>query len=295
MDTIAQQIKDEMMAAALSRQPLHPKSPDKSASPISSNSLSAAYPDRCNACLGSGYRSWKTPDNYPMAQVEFCDCEEGDRTRAYWERKAAQKQRQRLDSLFTLSGVPQRYHELTLDTFRPLAANDSGKLAAFRAVEEFIGNGYVEQRGKPRRHLLLSGPFGTGKTGLLTTVVRHHLDAGRACLWIEFYDFCAEVQAGYGNGESESRIKAAIDADLLLLDDVGDAERNHSKLGFAETEDKRTIFRRIINARYNADRVTLLTTNLTPEQMAQQFDVRTVDRLMEMCAMYRLAGKNLRE
>lgn len=257
--------------------------------------MSSLYPDKCPICQGTGYKTWKTPHHYPLSQVEFCQCEQGSGASAYWENVAAKKRNQRLESLFALSGVPRRYHDLTLETFRPLAAADAGKLTAFRAVEEFIANGSVEQRGKSRRHLLLSGPFGTGKTGLLTTALRHHLDAGRACLWIEFYDFCAEVQAGYGNGESENRVKAAIEADILMLDDVGDAERNHSKTGFAETDDKRTIFRRIINARYNADRVTLLTTNLAPEQMAQQFDVRTVDRLMEMCAMYKLAGKNLRE
>lgn len=257
--------------------------------------MSALYPDQCPVCLGSGYKGWKTPDNYPLAQVDFCQCPRGIAAHAYWDKKAAERERSRLASLFTLAGVPAKYRGVTLESSRPVALADKGKIAAFRAAEEFVGNGYVENRGKARKSLLFSGVVGTGKTHILTAVLNHFLADGLTCLWIEFYDFTDEVQSGYKTGESSSRIKAAVDADVLMLDDLGKSERNHPQLGFSETEDKTDILSRVINARYNANRTTLISTNLRPEQIAQQFNVRTMDRLMEMCGIYAVAGKNLRE
>lgn len=227
--------------------------------------------------------------------MEFCPCTIGIAARSFWDEKAADRERQRLATLFTLAGVPKKYQGVTLESSRAVALADKGKIAAFRAAEEFVGNGYVENRGKMRKSLLFSGVVGTGKTHILTAVFNHFLADGLTCLWIEFYDFTAEVQSGYGKGESEARLRAAVNADVLMLDDLGKSERNHPQLGFSETEDKTDILSRVINARYNANRTTLISTNLRPEQIAQQFNVRTMDRLLEMCGIYAVAGKNLRE
>lgn len=238
--------------------------------------------------------TWKTPHNYPLAQVDFCDCEAGGRATFYWEGRWAERERQRLATLFSLAGVPAKYRDVTLESSMAACLADPAKTAAYHAAVEFTENGCVDSRGQLRGSLMYSGPYGCGKTHLLTAVFNHFLAQGRASMWIEFYDFTGEVQAGYGNGQSEDRVVAAMETDVLLLDDLGKAERNHPVYGFAETDDKIGILRRVINARYNDNKTTLISTNLSPEQIAQQFDGRTMDRLKEMCGIYGVAGRNLR-
>lgn len=257
------------------------------------NFLDSSRPDtECKTCWDTGYHGWKTPHSYPLAQVRFCDCHKGESTRAYWERRSAALRVNTIERLFKSASIPTRFADLTVGTLARL--DDPAKAQAIEACKELIQHGSITQRGSPRDSLLLSGPFGVGKTGLLTAVLAHFLEHGHAGLWIEYYDLVLEIQQGYSDNTSHSRLDAARNADWLLLDDVGDLERRDGNSIRLETDDRRKILYTILNHRHNNRLPTLITTNLNPGQLSQQFGERVTQRIMESFCVIGIAGKNLR-
>lgn len=227
-----------------------------------------------------------------MHEVEFCQCEKGAATSRYWHRRAGEMRANALERLFKNAAIPARFADLTIATLARI--NDPGKAEAIAACQSLIEHGAIPQRGLPRNSLLLSGPFGVGKTGLLTATMLHFLEQGQVGLWIEYYDLVLAVQSGYSDGSSAQRMEAARNADWLLLDDVGDLERKANGAVAPETDDRRKILYQILNHRHNNRLPTLITTNLNPGQFSVQFGARITERLMESFAIVGIGGQNLR-
>jgi hypothetical protein len=168
-------------------------------------------------------------------------------------------------------------------TVTPARLGEYDLVAAIKASES------IRCPASPRRSLVLSGPLGVGKTGMLTPVLQHYLGQGQPALWIEFYDFCLEMQSGYKDGTASDKPVAARRAPLILLGDVGDVERREP-----ESDDKRRILWSVLNARHGEDLPTLVTTNLDERDFRRQFGGRMSDRLWEMAFVVPVGGVNLR-
>lgn len=243
-------------------------------------------PETCPLCGNLGIVGWKTPRHYPLSEVQFCECQAGQRAQAAERAKATKVQQERLQQAFTRAGIPAHFHGLTIDTLAALAGNDAEKAKAIEVARTMVDQGMYQ--GKPG--VFLSGPYGCGKTGVLTPVLRHWLDQGHSGLWIEFYDFCEEIQRKYGQGDEASQAMDLVrSVDWLLMDDIGDTARLTP-----ETDDKRKLLYQIVNHRHNHVRPMLITTNLGPDQFVTQFGARTFERIIESCAMVYIGGRNLR-
>lgn len=238
-------------------------------------------------CQGTGYLSWKQPDNYPIGEVEFCECEKGRLRRNYWEGKDKQRQAKKLSTMSEGAGIPARFQSLTIDSLAQIG--DVNKGSAIAAARALVEDGYISTAQGPKNGLVLAGSYGMGKTGLLTPVLRSWLEAGKAALWVEVYDFIDSIQNGYSDGSADAKLEAAMRADIVLLDDLGDASRDKP-----ETDDKRSIMYRLINYRHGQGLPMLISTNLSGQALAQQFGPRTFERIVEACAWVQMSGKNLR-
>jgi len=232
------------------------------------------------------------PWAYPSAQCEFCDCGSGLAALAFWQKKDAEGNQRELNKLFASAGIPAHFRDLTIDSMIERAGHDAGKVAAIDAVIQFKNSGRVTDPNTKRLKLgvVLSGSFGCGKTGLLTPLLRHVVSEGKSGLWAEVYELIMAIQQGYSDGDSSAKLLAAQQADVVLLDDLGDADRSRE-----ETEDRRRIVYQIINYRHNNALPMLITTNCNGAQLAKQFGGRTIERIFESCAWINMAGKNLRK
>lgn len=248
----------------------------------------------CTICRDDGYKGVKTPYNEPLHEVEFCDCRKGVAVKKWWYREAKKKQAAKLQQLFEVAGVPVRFRDLTIDSLQATVLCDPEKESALAAAKAMIAQGYIDVAGRRKNSLILSGPYGTGKTGTATPILRYWLDQGRSGLWIEFYDFCDRVQQGYNRGDSKEVMEAAQRADWVLLDDVGELNRDDRVTGFAETTDKQKILYQLVNYRHNHALPTLITSNLSPSQLVNQFGARTFERLLESYHIVSMGGRNLR-
>jgi DNA replication protein DnaC len=243
-------------------------------------------PETCPLCGNLGIMGWKTPRHYPLSEVQFCECPAGQRAQSAERAKAAATQQDKLKAAFTRAGIPAHFHGLTIDTLAAVAGDDPDKTKAIEVARTMVEQGMYQD--KPG--VFLFGSYGCGKTGVLTPVLRHWLDQGHSGLWIEFYDFCEEIQSKYGKGDEASQAMDLVrSVEWLMMDDIGDVARKD-----LETDDKRKLLYQIVNHRHNHVRPMLITSNLTPGEFTAQFGARTFERIAECCAVVKIGGRNLR-
>jgi DNA replication protein DnaC len=119
------------------------------------------------------------------------------------------------------------------------------------------------------------GDVGTGKTTLAMLVSKAALAAGRTTAIYSLPRLLNVVRDAIGSDEGKLELLDRLaTVDLLHLDDVG-AE--------SSTDWVLEQLYSIVNTRYEEERSLVVTTNLDPEQLAEQIGERTVSRIIEIC------------
>ncbi len=141
------------------------------------------------------------------------------------------------------------------------------------AVKRYVRN--VAENLDRGRGLWLWGDVGTGKTTLAMVVSKAALDAGRS---VAIYSLPRLLNLLRESLESEGGLLDLLDrlsaVDLLHIDDLGAENRTDWVLEQLYS---------IVNARYEAQRAIVATTNLMPDQLNERLGTRTVSRLVEIC------------
>ena len=142
--------------------------------------------------------------------------------------------------------------------------------------------------------LWLTGSFGTGKTALAMIVSKAAIDAGRTVAIYSCPRLLSVIRESIdapsrGNTSSGGGVLDFLDrlaaADLLHIDDLGAEHRTDWVLEQLYT---------IINARYEDERSTIVTSNLGRDELAAQLGERTVSRLEGMCEILPFFGDDAR-
>jgi DNA replication protein DnaC len=178
--------------------------------------------------------------------------------------------------------IPRRY--ANVDFNQPPVTDMPAPIV--RVVKRYVDQ--LDQRLQEGRGLWFEGPQGTGKTTLAMLVSKHALAAGRSTAIYSVPRILAELRdtfdddAEWGSTELIDRL---TEVELLQLDDLG-AERTSPWV-------LEQLYA-VINARYEAERAVLVTTNLGREALIEQVGARTVSRLTEMCDVIPLYGEDRR-
>lgn len=148
--------------------------------------------------------------------------------------------------------------------------------------------------------LLLLGLTGTGKTTLASLIYRARIERGQAAVWTDYTAFVKKVQDTYGgvshfsaSGDKlteQEIIRMASHAPFLMLDDLGSkkfAERSAS-------ENRNEIIYMVLNHRWAKRLPTVITTNLTKDELYTHFDTRVVSRIRGLCAGVVVRGTDYR-
>ncbi len=165
--------------------------------------------------------------------------------------------------------IPRRYRGVSFDR-PPVTDMPTPVVEEVRRYVRQVGRRLDEGRG-----LWLVGDVGTGKTTLAMLISRAALDAGHT---VAIYSLPRLLNLIRRAIDSEAGMLDYLDrlaaVDLLHIDDLG-AEKT--------TEWVLEQLYSIVNARYEAERAIVATTNLMPDELSEQIGPRTVSRLVEMC------------
>ena len=158
----------------------------------------------CPHCGGSG---WKIVERDGASGAERCDCRESERAGAVEER----------------AGIPPLYRNASLDNFKLPADNPTanrGLAGVLLTVKSFTR----EFPSDKKSGLLLIGEPGTGKTHLAVAAMRALLEKGHEGVCFDYQNLLDRIRSSYdaaSGGTNKEVYGAALDTELLLLDDLG--------------------------------------------------------------------------
>lgn len=193
---------------------------------------------------------------------------------------AERERRSRINKLFEASNLGARFARATFDTWLPRPGTEK----AYEACREYAEN-WPPSGG---RGLILSGPTGSGKSHLAAAIANHLLQHEVPVILQsvpKLLVMYASTQRFSSQVTSEQFIDTLVDADLLILDDLGAQQRGE----WAEA-----VLYTVVDERYRRERPIVVTTNLAPRDLEGAVGTRIMDRLAETCRVITVRATSYR-
>src|SRR5690242_9333816 len=241
-------------------------------------SLMKVSSEVCPVCGGTG---WKFAGE--ERRVRRCDC----------------RLKQKGEALLAAARIPKRYEHCELSNFSfegPHSHLTRARMDVCKFVEEYP----LENTG-----LLLIGTVGVGKTHLAVGIIKELvLSKGIACLFYDYRELLKQIQHSYNDSVKATELEVlrpVFETEVLVLDELGAVK---------PTEWVWDTVSLILNARYNDNRTTIITTNFDDrpagavagprgaareETLGDRIGERMRSRLHEMCRIIKMEGEDFRQ
>lgn len=201
----------------------------------------------CSLCAGSGHRTYLN-----NLTLYACSC----------------MHVHKLAVALNEAGIPDKYVHADLNSFATQHLNEqqTKKLHDnIRKIEEFCAQcasfATGKKTGAQKYFVTLFGPVGSGKTllataGLKTLIATYGLHG----YFVDFQYLLSQLRAAYDEKKTgENILKKLRESDILLIDEFGKG-RSDKEWQLEKLDD-------LVNMRYNAKKVTIITTNYLPSDM----------------------------
>ncbi len=138
-----------------------------------------------------------------------------------------------------------------------------------------------------QENLLFYGDTGQGKTFLCSCIAKSLIDQGRQVVYQTAYKLF-EAIGNYrfaGDDAAKTRYQLLSQCDLLIIDDLGTELMNtftHSELF------------NLINMRLLEQKKTIISTNLSPQELSEHYGDRIISRIIGHYHIMRFFGEDLR-
>ncbi len=220
----------------------------------------APYTPFCTACEDSGY----TKDN------KLCDCV---------KRRTKELSYASLSTEMPIKNC--RFDNFFLDYY----ANEQDR-AVMEKVVAFCKK-YAAELSASSKSLLFFGGTGLGKTHLSLAIAAAGLERGLGVVYSPAQNIMQKLEKEHFSYSAETPLLDDVfSCDLLLLDDLG-AEFS--------TSFSQSLIYNIINTRLLAGRPTVISTNLSLEELADRYTPRVASRILGCYAIKRFSGQDVRQ
>ena len=201
--------------------------------------------------------------------------------------KAAEEQRAKEARAIEEANIPRRYATASMESIKKdMPTAGDWVTDCWMPVHGFVHR--LDEHIAEGNGLILYGSRGRMKTTLAVAVLRENLKRGRGGY---FVPMCSLVDMLRSKWDRDATEAAAFDqrlrnTSLLVLDDMG-----------AEGVEKDWVLNKIqsiITDRYNAMKSTIITTNLTKDELTDTYAGRIIDRLKETTISIEFKGQSFR-
>lgn len=236
-----------------------------------------AKPD-CPRCSGTGWRIVENPGGNEHAQlVPAATATRLDRAtgqpKTVWAVPCECTESDRESRILDRARLPRRYLHCNFESFdtdqydRETHGANAPAWNRSLAQAKLLVQGFARDFPVSTEHgLMLMGPCGVGKTHLAVAALADVALRGHSTLFYDYRELLKEIQDSYNlesNSTEMSVLEPVLKIEILLLDDLGSSKPS---LWALETVGH------ILNTRYNAHRLTLLTTNYLDREPRRQPD-----------------------
>lgn len=138
----------------------------------------------------------------------------------------------------------------------------------------------------PKGGIIAVGSVGSHKSHLLAARTINAACRGWSARYLNWGRFCLEVRDTYKPSATETELDVLnryVTLDYLAIDDLGVGKLQASG---SESEASRLLCYELLNDRYERSLITDVSSNATPNELADRFDDRISRRLMELCTAY---------
>ena len=246
----------------------------------------------CKLCDGSRRIFEEVPQG--LSKIRECKCNE------FFKRMA----------LFNQAGVPGKFVHEDFSSYLVDPPQHRTQKNALLNSKKFIKD-YVDRKGQYSQGLIYMGAPGLGKTHIVISVIKELvMQHGVECKFVDFFELLRDIRHGYGEDISEKDfIDPYVGVKVLVIDELAKGRNTDWEI---------TILDHFISTRYNDDdKVTLVTTNFSEKlenpvvstarndkqglsnsysrfTLEEKIGARIHSRLMEMCKIINLEGKDYR-
>jgi DNA replication protein DnaC len=210
----------------------------------------------CHRCRGSGHLEMPNLQTGQSEVIPFgCDCVLGEQRVALLNQAGIPEKY--LESEFSFENVKHGYDNVP-DSLRSKFTQNQRRIMEFcNQIHDVLAQ---KQRPGEKYFLTLVGPVGTGKTHFAVCALKDLIwQYGYVGRFVDFQSLLHSIRNAYTRKVPEDEIMLPLrDADILLIDELGKG-RSENEWELEKLDD-------LINTRYNARKITIITTNyLTPD------------------------------
>lgn len=148
---------------------------------------------------------------------------------------------------------------------------------------------FVDNFDKDYQNILFCGTVGTGKSFLSGCIAKELLDQGHSVIYfsaIELFEVLSDVMFNRTlNADLRSLKSDLYECDLLIIDDLG-TELTNSAVA--------TQIFSLLNERHLLKKSTIISTNLSLEDLKGRYEDRIFSRIAERYSIYRISGPDIR-
>ena len=164
----------------------------------------------------------------------------------------------------------QSFDNFDLDWYKTSSEEDYNRMSHNLSV----ARSFAKSFGKNRGNLLFIGSTGTGKTHLSTAIAKEVILEGYSVLYDSVQNIVGDFETDKfksGYDKSEPIATKYLECDLLIIDDLGTEFASQFTV---------SVLYNLLNTRQNRGLSTIISTNLTAEELGGKYEGRIYSRII---------------